>query len=102
MVSGRKPLSPHGRLFGGDTLYEVLAALARERVPVSAVPLAEELRRTPKQTREELTKLLELGVIRQAGKSGKAVLLEGDETPLARAVLSLPDLLVNRFGNYRE
>jgi hypothetical protein len=96
----RKPVSPHGRLFGGDTLYEVLAAVARSKVPVGAVPLAEELGRTPKQTREELAKLLELGVVRIAGKSRKALLLEPDDNALANAVLMLPDLLEGRLGAY--
>jgi hypothetical protein len=93
-------VSPHGRLFGGDTLYEVLAAVARSREPVGAVPLAEELGRTAKQTREELAKLRELGVVRVAGKSRKALLLEPDENALAQAVLALPDLLERHLGVY--
>ena len=102
MMSGptRKPVSPHGRLFGGDTLYEVLAAVARSKRPISAVPLAGQLGRTAKQTRDELGKLVELGVLRPAGKDGKAQLLGPGRTPLARAVLRLPELLASELGPY--
>jgi hypothetical protein len=99
-VVNRGPVSRHGRLFGGDTLYEVLAEIARSTGPVRAVGLADAIGRTPKQTRDELAKLQEVGVLRPVGKDGKALLMGPGESALARAVLSLPRLLDEELGSY--
>jgi uncharacterized LabA/DUF88 family protein len=42
MARGRPQTSPHGKLFGGDSLYEVLAELAKNRGKrFSVVPVRE-------------------------------------------------------------
>jgi hypothetical protein len=100
MAGGRPPTSLHGRLFGGDTLYEVLAEIARSKKPTYAVPLAAELGRTTKQTRDELAKLQQLHILDEIAREGKAHLLGPASNPLAKAILQLPQLLVAELGPY--
>jgi hypothetical protein len=102
LMSGRPITSAHGRLFGGDTLFEVLHEIARERSATYAVPLSERLGRTVKQTRDELAKLESIGVLVEVGREGKARLLAPSPGKLAEAAFSLPELLVERLGPYKR
>jgi len=109
MKPGRPQTSPHGKLFGGDSLYEVLAELAANRgkkfsvLPMqdrTVVPLAEMIGRTPTQTRKEVRKLQKVGVLEQVERLRKAEVYAIAENDIADHVLSLPELLVERLGRY--
>jgi hypothetical protein len=106
---GRPQTSPHGKLFGGDSLYEVLAELAVHRgqrfsvTPVQdrkVIALAETIRRTPTQTRNEVRKLQRMGVLEEVQRVRKAEVYAVSDDALAELVLSLPELLVERLGPY--
>lgn len=100
VMAGRPTPSAHGRLFGGDTLFEVLHEIALERNGMYAVPLSHKLGRTTKQTRDELAKLESIGVLVEVGREGKARLLAPSGSELADAALSLPELLIGQLGQY--
>ena len=109
MKPTRSQTSLHGKLFGGDSLYEVLVELAANRgskfsvLPMrssSVVPLAERIGRTPTQTRIEVRKLQTVGVLEQVDRLRKAEVYAIAENDIADHVLSLPDLLVGRLGHY--
>jgi hypothetical protein len=111
MAHGRPQTSPHGRLFGGDSLYEVLAELAKNRgkrfsvVPVQepdVVPLAEAVGRTPKQTRGEIRKLQSVGVLAEVERVRKTEIYAVADGEITEQVLSLPAVLVKRLGPYRR
>jgi len=100
---GRPPPSPHGRLFGGDSLYEVLAVFAAERAAeFSTATLASRIGRTHRQTRKEIRKLEEVGAVRQIRKDRKEEWFAPAESEIAETLLSMPDLLVARLGKYRR
>jgi hypothetical protein len=108
---GRPQTSAHGKLFGGDSLYEVLAELAaRRRAKFSVTPsgdrrvvaLADAVRRTPVQTRREVRKLQKLGVLEEVERRRKTEVYAVTESEISDAVLSLPELLVTRLGAYRR
>ena len=109
MKPTRSQTSLHGKLFGGDSLYEVLAELAANRgskfsvLPMqssSVVPLAERIGRTPTQTRNEVRKLQTVGVLEQVDRLRKTEVYAIAENDIADHVLSLPELLVERLGRY--
>jgi hypothetical protein len=111
MKSGRPQTSPHGKLFGGDALYEVLAELAVNRgrkfsvLPMSegaVIPLAKTIGRTPAQTRKEVRKLQAVGVLEEVQRLRKAEIYAIAENEFAGHLLSIPDLLVERLGRYRR
>jgi hypothetical protein len=111
MAHGRPQTSPHGKLFGGDSLYEVLAELAKNRgkrfsvVPVQqrdVVPLAETVGRTPKQTRSEIRKLQSVGVLAEVERVRKTEIYAVAEGELAERLLSLPAVLIKGLGPYRR
>jgi hypothetical protein len=106
---GRPQTSPHGKLFGGDSLYEVLAELATHRgqrfsvLPMqdrAVIPLAMRIGRTPTQTRKEIRKLQNVGVLEQGERLRKTEVYAIAENEIADRVLGLPDLLVKRLGRY--
>jgi predicted transcriptional regulator len=108
---GRPQTSDHGKLFGGDSLYEVLAELAaRRRATFSVTPtadrkvvaLAEAAQRTPAQIRREVRKLQSLGVLKEVERRRKTELFAVTESEISRTVLSLPKLLVAQLGAYRR
>lgn len=108
---GRPTTTPHGRLFGGDSLYEVLAELAARRgakFSVTAtddeevVPLAETIRRTPAQTRREVRKLQEIGVLKKVERRRKTEVYAVTDEPISENLVSLPELLVARLGPYQR
>ncbi len=100
---GRPRPSPHGRLFGGDSLYQVLAAFAANRDrEFSAEALADEVRRTVRQTRKEIRKLEAVGAVERVGKAGRREYFAPAQSDIATTLLSLPELLVRRFGEYRR
>ncbi len=110
MKPGRPQTSPHGKLFGGDSLYEVLAELAAHRgqrfsvLPMhdsAVIPLAKRIGRTPTQTRKEIRKLQNVGVVEQVERLRKAEVYAVAENEIADRLLALPGLLVKRLGRYR-
>jgi predicted transcriptional regulator len=90
----------------------VLAALAayRERrftvLPVEGepdvVPLAETIGRAVTQTRREVRKLEQIGVIEEVGRRRKTEIYAVTDTDVADRALALPDALVARLGTYRR
>lgn len=99
----RLPPSRHGRLFGGDALYQVLAELAKSRSNrFTAMKLAQTIQRTPEHTRSELEKLLALDVIEEVARERKARVYAVKDTPLTNAVLDLPTALVQLLGAYKR
>jgi hypothetical protein len=109
MKPTRSQTSPHGKHFGGDSLFEVLAELAANRgskfsvLPMrssSVVPLAERIGRTPTQTRNEVRKLQNVGVLEQVDRLRKAEVFAIAENDIAAHLLSLPELLVEQLGRY--
>ena len=113
MKTGRPPTSRHGKLFGGDSLYEVLAALAANRgkrfsvLPMEdedkeIVALARAIGRTVTQTRREVRKLQTIGVLEEVDRRRKAEVYAVRDDALTDRVLSLPDLLVQRLGAYKR
>jgi hypothetical protein len=110
-TSGRPTTSPHGRLFGGDSLYEVLAELAAQsdaRFSVTptgdetVIPLAQSIRRTARQTRKEVRKLQEIGVLEEVERRRKTEVYKVTDKAISDHVLSLPELLIARLGAYRR
>lgn len=111
MKPGRPQTSPHGKLFGGDSLYEVLAELAANRgkkfsvLPMhdrAVIPLAKTIGRTPTQTRKEIRKLQNVGVLEEVERLRKAEIFAIAQNDIADRVLSLPELLVKRLGRYPQ
>jgi hypothetical protein len=111
MKTGRPPTSPHGKLFGGDSLYEILTALAANRgkrfsvLPMEdkdVLPLARTIGRTVTQTRREVRKLKAVGLLEEIERRRKVEVYGVSKSKLADQVLSLPDLLVERLGPYRS
>lgn len=110
-ITGRPPTSVHGKLFGGDTLFEVLATLAANRarrftvLPVDAgdeIALAETIGRTPAQTRREVRKLQAVGVLEQVERLRKTEIYAVAENEVADRTLALPGALIDRLGTYKR
>jgi CelD/BcsL family acetyltransferase involved in cellulose biosynthesis len=108
---GRPTTSSHGRLFGGDSLYEVLAELAAHRGAKFSVtatddstvlPLAATIRRTARQTRKEVRKLQEIGVLEEVARQRKTEVFKITDDAISRNLLSLPELLIARLGAYQR
>lgn len=100
---GRPPTSLHGRLFGGDALYEVLAELARSRKNhFSTEMLATKVDRSLPQTRKEIRKLENVGAITLVRKKGKQEYFAAADNDIGDALFSLPPLLVRQLGPYRR
>ena len=111
VIPGRPQTSAHGKLFGGNSLFEVLATLAAHRaknftlVPVEdddVVALAETLGRTVTQTRRELRKLEAIGVIEEVERRRKTAVYAVADTEVAERTLALPDALVALLGAYKR
>lgn len=100
-MATREPLSQHARIFGGDSLYEVLAAIAKAKGAFYGSALADELGRSPAQVQRELTKLLALGVVLEQQAAGMRRPMTRANTKLARNLFSLPTLIEARLGPYR-
>jgi predicted transcriptional regulator len=107
--TGRPQTSVHGKLFGGDSLCEVLATLAANRAKRFAVlrveddevvALAEAIDRTVTQTRREVRKLEAIGVIEEVERRRKTVVYAVADSDVAERTLALPDALVARLGEY--
>jgi hypothetical protein len=95
-MAGRRSVSTRGRLFGSDTVFEVLtAARKRGRRSFTATDLVGEIDATHAAIAKELAKLQSLRVLEAAPPSG-----DSRERPfraggsrLARQVLALPELI---------
>lgn len=105
------PNSVHGKLFGGDSLFEVLATLAANRarrftvLPLQAddvIALAETIGRTPAQTRREVRKLQAVGVLEQVERLRKTEIYAVAENEVADRALALPEALIDRLGTYKR
>jgi predicted transcriptional regulator len=99
----------HGKLFGGDSLFEVLATLASHRarrftvLPLEdedVISLAAAVGRTVTQTRREVRKLEEVGVIEEVARRHKTQIYAVTESEVAERVLALPDALIGQLGEY--
>ena len=80
MNIGRPPTSVHGKLFGGDSLFEVLTMLAANRAKkftvlrvddTEIVALADAIGRTVTQTRREVRKLEAIGVLEEVERAAE-------------------------------
>jgi hypothetical protein len=81
----------------------VLAVFAAERaMEFSTATLASRIKRTHRQTRKEIRKLEEVGVVRRIGKDRKEEWFAPGESEIAEKLLSIPGLLVARLGEYRR
>jgi len=101
MPRTRTPVSIHGRLFGGDSMYEVLVEVARlRRGQFHALEIAERIDRHPSQVQRDLARLTAIGVLEAIESRGAAQPLRRRSTRLARAVVSLPRLIESEVGGY--
>jgi hypothetical protein len=101
MTKPRAPISPHGRLFGGDSMYEVLAEVARRRRgSFNAHQIAQVVDRHPSQVQRDLDRLITIGVLEPVDTAGAAKPLRRRHTQLARTVVALPRLIENEIGSY--
>jgi hypothetical protein len=100
-MATREPISQHARIFGGDSLYEVLAAVAKVKGTFHGSALADELGRSPAQVQRELRKLLALGAIVEQKAPGMRRPMARANGKLARNLFSLPALIEARLGPYR-
>lgn len=99
----REAVSDHGLLFGENSLYEVLAAIAgRTGEPFHGAALAREVARTEAQVQTEISKLARLGVLEPEPLAGRARHWHARQTPLAASIFSLPALLEGELGSYRR
>lgn len=111
MATGRPRTSVHGKLFGGDSLFEVLNTLAANRASkftvvsiedADVVALAETIGRTVTQTRREVRKLNAIGVVEEVERRGKTEVFAVANSDVAERALALPDALVARLGAYKR
>lgn len=100
-MATREPLSQHARIFGGDSLYEVLAAVAKAKGVFHGSALADELGRSSASLQRELAKLLALGAIVEQMAPGMRRPMTRADTKLARNLFNLPTLIEARLGPYR-
>jgi hypothetical protein len=100
-MSPRESISDHGQLFGGNTLYEVLHAVASRRgKPFHGASIAAQVGRTEAQTQRELAKLAAVGAIKELGGTGRAQRRVVAKSRLARTLFSLPRLIEQECGAY--
>lgn len=99
-MATREPLSQHARIFSGDALYEVLAAVARTRGAFHGSALADEIGRSPAQVQRELAKLLALGAVLEQPARGMRRPMRRADTKLAEHLFALPRLIESRLGPY--
>jgi hypothetical protein len=95
-MAGRRSVSTRGRLFGSDTVFEVLsAARSRGTGSFTAADLAGEIDATHAAVAKELAKLVSLRVLEAAPPSGdsRERPFRAARTRLARQVLALPELI---------
>lgn len=95
-MAGRRSVSTRGRLFGSDTVYEVLsAARKRGRRSFTAADLVGEIDATHAAIAKELAKLQSLRVLEAAPPSGdsRERPFRAGNSQLARQVLALPALI---------
>jgi hypothetical protein len=103
MARTRTPVSAHGRLFGGDSMYEVLVEVARlRRRQFHAFEIAQRIDRHPSQVQRDLARLTAIGVLEEIEARGAAHLMRRRTSRLARAVVSLPLLIESEIGDYRR
>lgn len=97
------PVSAHGRLFGGDSMYEVLVEVARlRRRQFNAFEIAQRIDRQPSQVQRDLARLTAIGVVEEIESRGAAQPMRRRTTRLARSVVSLPRLIESEIGIYRR
>lgn len=97
----RTPVSVHGRLFGGDSMYEVLVEVARlRRRQFHAFEIAQSIERHPSQVQRDLARLTAIGVLEEIESRGAAQPMRRRSTHLARLVVSLPRLIESEIGVY--
>lgn len=101
MARTRTPVSAHGRLFGGDSMYEVLVEVARlRRRQFHAFEVAQRIGRHPSQVQRDLARLTAIGVLEEIEAPGAAQPMRRRTTRLARVVVSLPRLVEAEIGVY--
>ena len=99
----RRPPSPHGLLFGSDALYQVLAQLAGTRsIEFTTKTLSGRIKRTPEHTRNEIDKLIKLGVVVETRRDRKTRVYKVTESTISDEVLDLPNALIAVLGRYRK
>lgn len=97
----REVVSDHALLFGDNSLYEVLFAIAsRGSDAFHGASIARQVSRTDAQVHAEIGKLWRLGVLEEVITQGRARPWVARTQPLAQAVLSLPRLLEDELGAY--
>src|SRR5262249_37656019 len=96
----REPISPHARIFSGDSLYEVLAGVARAGGEFHGSALAQETGRSPAQVQRELEKLLALGAVVEHRAPGMRRPMTRGDSELAAHLFALPALIEARLGPY--
>lgn len=99
-MATREHLSQHARIFSGDALYEVLAAVARARGDFHGSALAAEIGRSPAQVQREIEKLLALGAVVEQSAAGMRRPMRRADTKLAGHLFALPRLIESRLGPY--
>jgi hypothetical protein len=82
------------RLFGGDSMYEVLVEVARlRRRHFHAFEIAQRIDRHASQVQRDLARLTAIGVLEEIEARGAAQPMRRRSTRLARSVVSLPRLI---------
>ena len=98
-MPSRETLRDEAILFGANTMYEVLEAIAARRArQFHGAELAHETGRTRAQVQRELSKLRKLGIVRLEERSGSHELLAVANDELSESLLKLPKLLKKRLG----
>ena len=102
-MPAKTPISDQGLLFGSDSLYEVLKALAGQRDKrFHGSALARETGRSRKTALGELEKLKKLGVVESVGLKGRRKELRVSDNKLAGALLALPALIDSQLQGKRK
>ena len=84
-------------LFGSNSMYDLLCALAVEAGTFHGAALSRRTGYGRKQVQAELRKLGALGIVEPTGMSGRKELFRLGDDPLTEAVLDLPALLDARL-----
>jgi hypothetical protein len=101
MARTREPISRHGRLFGGDSMYEVLQAIAGlGSGEFNAHQIALTIGRHPSQVQKDIDRLVSIGVLDSVPGRGAAKPFKRCGGKLARTVFSLPALISTELGEY--
>src|SRR2546423_1369351 len=102
-MSPREVVTDHGLLFGGNTLFEVLLAVARRRgLEFHGAAIAHSIGRTEAQTNRELAKLARLKVLETRPAQGRRKIWTTSTRPLAVELLAIPSLLESELGSYLD